>query len=64
MDLFSASTVISMEMAKNEIFSYFIVCFVFEMEIGGYAEICSADKWSVFFIGFIFFNFRKFNGVT
>ena len=32
-----------------------IVCFGFEMEIVGYAEICSVNKWSVFFIGFIFF---------
>ena len=55
MDRFSASIVVSMEMAKNEIFSYFIVCFVFEKEIVGYAEICSVYKWSVFFISFIFF---------
>ena len=55
MDLFSASTVISMEMAKTEIFSYVIVCFVFEMENVGYPEICSVYKWSVFFIVFIVF---------
>ena len=47
MDLFSASTVISMEMAKTEIFSYVIVCFVFEMGNVGYPEICSVYKWSV-----------------
>ena len=44
MDLFSASTVISMEMAKTEIFSYVIVCFVFEMGNVGYPEICSVYK--------------------
>ena len=44
MDLFSASTVISMEMAKTEIFSYVIVCFVFEMEVVGYAEISIVYK--------------------
>ena len=40
-DQFSASTVGSMEMAKNvKMKSSVIVCFVFEMEIVGYAEFC------------------------
>ena len=38
LDQFSASTVVSMEMAKNEIFIYCL--FAFEMEIVGYAKIC------------------------
>ena len=32
-----------------------IVCFVFEMEVVGYAEISSVYKWAVFFIGFMLF---------
>ena len=38
LDRISASTVVNMEMAKTEIFSYCL--FGFEMEILGYAEIC------------------------
>ena len=51
LDRFSASTVVSMEMAKNEIFSYCLFCF---WNGNGWVMLRSVYKWSVFCIVFIF----------